>query len=76
MEVKTNLNVSYNAFSPNGIDGLDILEGIKKQQVPNNKMVIYPRYIASNRPKFFIKPFRVRICAGVNLLQYDVDITT
>ena len=65
----------FQGFSPNGIDRLDVLELIKKQQEPYNKKVTYSRYTASNRPKID-KPFRVRICIGDNLLQYDGDVTT
>ena len=41
----------FQGFSPNGIDGLDVLDWITKQQVPYGKCVTYPRYTASNRPK-------------------------
>ena len=66
----------FQDFFLNGIDGLDVLEWIKKKQVPRAKMITYPRYTASNCPKKINTPFRVRICAGGNLLQYDGDVTT
>ena len=66
----------FQGFSPNGIDGLDVLEWITKQQVPYGKRVTYPGYTASNCPEKIDKPHRVRICAGGNLLPYDGDVTT
>ena len=74
--VENKFGCIFERLSPNGIDGLDVLEWIKKNQVPNNKMVTYPRYTAFNRPEKVDKPFRVLICAVGNLLQYDGDITT
>ena len=37
----------FQGFSHNSIDGLDVLEWIKKNQVPRDKAVTYPRYTAS-----------------------------
>ena len=66
----------FQGFSPNNIDGLDVLEWIEKQQVPYGKRVTYPRHTASHRPKKVDEPYRVRICAGGNLLPNDGDVTT
>ena len=66
--MKTNSAVCFKVPPPNGIDGLDVLEWIKKKQVSSNKRVTYPQYTVSNRPKKVNKPFRVQICAGGNLL--------
>ena len=66
----------FQGFSSNGIDGLDVLYWITKQQVPYRKRVTYPRYTASNRPKIINEPYCVRICAGKNLLPYDGDVIT
>ena len=38
----------FQGLSPNGIDGLDVLE-FKKNQALRDKMVTYPQYIASLR---------------------------
>ena len=46
----------FQAFSSNGIDGLDVLEWIKKNQVPRDKTVTYPRYTASLWPEKEDKP--------------------
>ena len=37
----------FQGFSPNSIDGLGVLEWIKKNEVPRDKTVTYPRYTAS-----------------------------
>ena len=66
----------FQGFSPNGIDGLDILEGIKKNQVPKDKTIACPRYTASLRPGKVDELHRVRIIARGNLLGYDGDVTT
>ena len=55
---------------------MDVLKWITKQQVPYGKRVTYPRYTTSNRPEKIDEPYRVRICAGGNLLPYDGDVTT
>ena len=67
---------SLSRLSPNGIDGLDVLEWIQKKQVPYNKRVTYLRHTASYRPEKVNEPFRVQIYASGNLLQYDNDVTT
>ena len=46
----------FQGFSPNGIDGLDVLEWITKKQVHGNKRATYPRYTASYRPKKLTNP--------------------
>ena len=38
---------SFEGFSPNGIDGLSILQWIEKHQVPADKTVTYPQYTAA-----------------------------
>ena len=66
----------FQGFAPNEIEGLNVLEWIRKDQVLKDKFVTYPRYTASLRPEKVDEPHRVRITAGGNLLQYDGDVTT
>ena len=66
----------FQGFLPNGINGLDVLEWIKKNQVPRDKTVTYSRYTASLRPEKVDEPHRARITVGGNFLEYDGDITT
>ena len=46
----------FQDFSQNGIDGLDVLEWIKKNQVSSNKRVTYLQYTASNCPEKLKSP--------------------
>ena len=55
---------------------MNVLEWIRKDQVPKDKFVTYPRYTASLRPEKVNEQHRVRITARGNLLQYDGDVTT
>ena len=57
------------------IDGLDVLEWINKRDVPDGQKVTYPRYTVAYGPEKD-KPYRTRITAGGNLLDYDGNTTT
>ena len=37
----------FQEFAPNDVEGLNVLEWIRKDKVPRDKFVIYPRYTAS-----------------------------
>ena len=60
----------FQGFSPNGTEGKDVLEWARKQGIPLGKMVAYPRYVAGHRPEKKDEPWRTRITAGGNLLEY------
>ena len=57
------------------IEGLDVLEWINKRDVPPGQKVTYPRYTVAYRPEKD-EPYRTRITAGGNLLDYDGNTTT
>ena len=57
------------------VEGMDVLDWIYKTEVPNNKKVTYPCYTVDYRPKKD-EPYRTRITAGGNLLDYFGDTTT
>ena len=46
----------FQGFPPNGIDGLNVLDWITKQQVPYGKRVTYPCYTASYRQEKSMNP--------------------
>ena len=66
----------FQEFSPNGIDGLDVLQWIEKHQVLADKTVKYPQYKVALRPEKLDKLHRVQITAGDNLLEYTGNGTT
>ena len=41
----------FQGFASNEVEGLNVLEWIRKDQVPKDKFVTYPRYTASLRPE-------------------------
>ena len=49
---------------------------VKRRYFRLDSLTPYPRYTASNRPEKIDEPYRIRICAGGNLLPYDGDVTT
>ena len=57
------------------IEGLDVLEWIDKHEVPPGQKVTYPRYTIDYRPEKD-EPFRTRITAGGNLLDFFGNTTT
>ena len=57
------------------IEGLDVLEWIYKHEVPPGQKVTYPRYTVDYRPEKD-EPFRTRITAGGNLLDFFGNTTT
>jgi len=57
------------------VEGMNMLEWINKSQVPPNKKVTYPRYTVATRPEKE-KPFRTRIIAGGDRLEYFGDVST
>ena len=62
-------------FKPNNIDGLGVLNWIKKQEVPLGKKVTYPRYTVAERPEKD-EIYRTRITCGGDVLDYFGDVTT
>mmetsp|Transcript_20588 Transcript_20588/g.43665 ORF Transcript_20588/g.43665 Transcript_20588/m.43665 type:complete len:274 (-) Transcript_20588:305-1126(-) len=55
--------------------GMYVLKWINRYEVPKGKTVTYPRYTVDIRPKKS-EPYRTRITAGGNLLDYDSNVTT
>ena len=62
-------------FEPNGITGMDVIEWIRHQTVPKHKRVTYARYTVAVRPEKD-EPYRCRITAGGDQLDYDGIVTT
>ena len=57
------------------VDFMNVHECIHKSQVPANKKVTYPRYTIAIRPEKD-EPFRTRITAGGDRLNYFGDVST
>ena len=55
--------------------GMDVLDWIRHSEVPVHKTVTYPRYTVNIRPEK-AEPYRTRITAGGNLLEYLGNVTT
>ena len=55
--------------------GMDVLDWIWYGDVPPHKTVTYPQYTMDIRPEK-AKPYRTRITAGGNLLEYLGNVTT
>ena len=53
----------FQGFTPNNLEGMDVLEWISKMAVPANKTVTYPRYTIAVQPEKDEK-YRVCITAG------------
>jgi hypothetical protein len=56
-------------------DGMDVLEWVHRQDIPRNKQVTYPRYVVDIRPEK-AEPYRTRITAGGDRIDYSGDVTT
>ena len=56
------------------IAGNDVVDYIKKEDVPSNKVVTYANMVCNYRPNK-ADPFMVRLTVGGNKLQYDLDAT-
>ena len=65
----------FRGFQPNDIEGIGVLDWIKRSEVPMGKKVTYPRYTVAVRPEKD-EPDRTRITCGGNLLDYFGDVTT
>jgi hypothetical protein len=57
------------------VEGMDVLEWIYRKDVPRNKQVTYPRYVVDVRPEKS-EPYRTRITAGGDKIDYDGNVTT
>eukprot|EP00536_Pseudo-nitzschia_multiseries_P011789 jgi/Psemu1/30035/gm1.30035_g len=53
----------FQGFQNNHIEGMDVLDWIRRQEVPIHKKVTYPRYTVAIRPEK-ADPYRTRITAG------------
>eukprot|EP00536_Pseudo-nitzschia_multiseries_P014225 jgi/Psemu1/37964/gm1.37964_g len=65
----------FQGFQPNHIEGMDVLDWIKRCDVPIHKKVTYPRYIVAIRPEK-VDPYRTRITAGGDQLEYHGEVST
>ncbi|OEU20461.1 hypothetical protein FRACYDRAFT_181335 [Fragilariopsis cylindrus CCMP1102] len=54
---------------------VDVLDWIRKGDVPRNKQVTYPRYVVAVRPEKS-EPYRTRITAGGDRIDYKGNVTT
>ena len=55
--------------------GMDVIEWIPRADLPHDKTATYPRYMVAYRPEKD-DPFRTRITAGGDRLEYFGDVTT
>ena len=62
-------------FKPNEITGMDVIEWIAHHTVPRNKKVTYARFTVAYRPEKD-EPYRCRITAGGDQLDYHGNVTT
>ena len=56
--------------------GMDVCQFIKKEEVPKHKKVTYPRTVVAYRPEKVDNPYRTRITAGGDQLDYDGETST
>ena len=56
--------------------GMDVCEFIPKKEVPSNKKVTYPRTVVAYRPEKVDNPYRTRITAGGDRLDYQGETST
>jgi len=56
--------------------GMDVCEFIQESDVPSNKRVTYPRTVVAYRPEKIDNPYRTRITAGGDQLDYDGETST
>jgi len=54
---------------------MDVLDWIHYSDVPPHKTITYPQYTVDIRPEK-AEPYRTRITAGGNLLEYLGNVTT
>ena len=74
--IQSGINEFARLFQGYGdIEGVDVLEWIHRHDVPPGKKVTYPRYTVDYRPEKD-EPWRTRITAGGNILEYYGDTTT
>ena len=65
----------FQGFKQNNVEGLNVLNWIRRSAVPSNKKVTYPRYTVAVRPEKD-EPNRTRITCGGDRLDYFGDVTT
>ena len=65
----------FQGFKPNNIEGLGVLDWIRRGAVPHHKKVTYPRYTIAERPEKEESDC-TRITCGGDQLDYFGDVTT
>ena len=65
----------FQGFEPNNIEGLNVLNWIRRSAVPLGKKVTYPRHTVAERPEKE-ESDRTRITCGGDQLDYFGDVTT
>eukprot|EP00536_Pseudo-nitzschia_multiseries_P015749 jgi/Psemu1/43659/gm1.43659_g len=65
----------FQGFQPNNIEGMDVLDWINRCDVPIHKKVTYPGYTVAIRPEK-ADPYRTRITAGGDQLEYHGEVST
>eukprot|EP00536_Pseudo-nitzschia_multiseries_P018927 jgi/Psemu1/58057/gm1.58057_g len=65
----------FQGFQQNNIEGMDVLDWIRRTDVPIHKRVTYPRYTLPIRPEK-ADPYRTRITAGGDQLEYHGNVST
>ena len=69
------MDIFFQDFKPNKVEGLDILEWIPKIAVAAYKTVTYQRYTITVRPEKD-ETYRVRITASRDRIEYEDDVST
>ena len=65
----------FQGFTPNEVEGLDVLEWIPNTAVQVYKTVTYPRYTTAVQPEKD-KKYRVQITVGEDRIDYEGDVST
>eukprot|EP00536_Pseudo-nitzschia_multiseries_P016130 jgi/Psemu1/44967/gm1.44967_g len=60
----------FQGFQQNNIEGMDVLDWIRRTDMPIHKRVTYPRYTVAIRPEK-ADPYRTRITAGGSVISYS-----
>ena len=56
--------------------GMDVCKFLPKSDIPKHKKVTYPRTVVAYRPEKIDNPYRTRITAGGDQLDYDGETST
>lgn len=65
----------FQGFKPNTIEGVEVFEWVKYDEVPCEKTATYPRFTVADRPEK-TERYRCRITASGDRLSYDGEVST